>query len=74
MSDIWRRRVELERAEREERQRLLEPLVARYGVLYRELVDECAQAGHEWAHGYWTVGGDEVLRCCRCAGKRRADA
>ena len=73
MSDIWRRRIELERAEREERQRLLEPLVARYGPLYRALVDECERAGHEWAHGYWTVGGDEVLRCCRCAGKRRAD-
>ena len=68
MSDIWRRRVELERAESEERQRLLEPLIERYRPLYEALQDECGRApGHEWRHSHWNVGGEHVLRCNQCA-------
>lgn len=50
MSDesIWKRRLALDRMEREERQEATKDIVAKYGVLRRQLRAECELKGHEF--------------------------
>ena len=74
MSDIWKRRVELERQEREERVELLEPLNAKYALLYQALSEECGKTKHEFVHSHFNVGGDQVYRCSKCGKTSRLDS
>lgn len=74
MNDIWKRRVELERQEREERVELLEPLNAKYALLYQALSEECGKTKHEFIHSHFNVGGDRVYRCSKCGKTSRLDS
>ena len=72
---IWKRRLELERAERKEREALLEPLHEKYRVFYEALQVECeaSENGHEWRFTTHGVIGQSFFRCNYCAKSRIED-
>jgi hypothetical protein len=79
---IWKRRLELERAERKEREALLEPLHEKYRASYEALQVECEarENGHEWRFTthyvrgeYGGVVGQSFFRCNYCAKSRIED-
>ena len=74
VNDIWKRRVELERQEREERAELLEPLNAKYALLYQALSEECGKTKHEFVHSHYNLGGDQYFRCVQCGKTSRLDS
>ena len=63
---IWKRRLELERAEHKERESLLGPLQEKYRPLYEALKAECEARGHEWLFQTVNVGGQAIYACNYC--------
>jgi len=70
---IWERRLKLERAERAEREALLEPLSAKYRPLYDALQAECEISGHEWHFQTLGVVGQAFFACNYCRKTRVED-
>lgn len=67
-TDIWRRRLALDRARRDEIKRVMEEYDKGYYAALRELYDECADSekGHNWQFSHTGPVGTPWFYCASC--------
>jgi hypothetical protein len=69
MDRIWRRRIDMEKQYRTERDVLLAPLREKYALMRDALMQECedSEASHDWQFTHVSVDDGLNYRCSFCA-------